>query len=38
MVRKPALADIRRDLVRCLRTHQAGEKIGLDANEEARMN
>ena len=35
VVRKPALAGVGRDLVRCLRTRQAGDKIESDVNEEA---
>ena len=35
MVRKPTLAGIGRDLVRCYRTRPAGDKIESDGNEEA---
>ena len=35
VVRKPALAGIGRDLVRCFRTRQAGDKTESDVNEEA---
>ena len=35
VVRKPALAGIGRELVRCLRTRQAGDKIESNDNEEA---
>ena len=35
MVRKPALAGIGRDLVRCFRTRQAGDKTESDVTEEA---
>jgi len=35
VVRKPALAGIGRDLVRCLHKRQAGDRIDLDVNEVA---